>query len=65
MGKIVHVEYDVNIPLDNVTDDEIEEWLRFELRDNGIMNGNNPLSSYEPQPIFGTFYWDRIYSRRG
>lgn len=59
MSNIVHVEYDILVPLDNVTDAEIEEWLRFELRDNGMMSGNNPLSDYEPMPIFGTFYWDR------
>ena len=55
----VKIEFEVNLP-DNIelTDDEIEEFLRYHFRDNGIMSGRNPLvNEVEPEPIFGTFYW--------
>ena len=36
--KIAHVEFDVEIPVD-ATDDEIEEWLRYEFRDKEVEIG--------------------------
>lgn len=55
--KIAHVEFDVEIPVD-ATDDEIEEWLRYEFRDNGTMRACE-LSQYHAKPISRTFTWER------
>ena len=53
----VYVNFEVDVPED-ATDDQIEEWLRFRLNDNGCMDGDNPLSKHDVEPIFGTFEWD-------
>lgn len=55
----VKVEYEILIPLPDATDEQIEEWLRFELHDNGDTKAKNPLGKFEPEPIFGTFDWHR------
>ena len=54
----VKVEFQVEIPLEDVSDEQIEEWLRYRLNDNGSMTTKNPLGDHEVEPIFGTFYWD-------
>ena len=54
----VKVEFEVEVPVDDVTDEQIEEWLRFECHDNGQMSLKNPLVDEQIEPIFGTFYWD-------
>ena len=61
----VSVKFDVEIPKtdQDPTDDEIEEWLRYCLRDNGCMKIANPLSHHEPEPIFGTFDWTERKAR--
>lgn len=48
----VRVNFEVDIPIDDVTDEQIEEWLRFEYHDNGSISGKNPLVDYEPEAIF-------------
>jgi hypothetical protein len=53
----IKVEFEVKIPVEDVTDEQIEEWLRFELHDNGMMKGGNPLERFDVEPIFGTFNW--------
>lgn len=50
--KLVSVSFDVNIP-DDISDDEIEEWLRFNLHDNGEMSADNPLVDTEIEPYGG------------
>ena len=40
----VCVEFEIELP-DNLTEAEIEEWLRFVLGENGQMKVRNPLSS--------------------
>ena len=55
----VHIEFDVELPKIEATTNEVEEWLRFNLHDNGCMKMNNPLEAYEVEPIFGTFNWDQ------
>jgi hypothetical protein len=56
MRKIVHVSFDVEVPDVEVADEQIDEWLRFELNDNGTM-WYSPLTDKEVRPIFGTFHW--------
>lgn len=59
----IKVEFEIELPVvDGVqpTDDEIEEWLRYELNDNGGMELANPLSGEQVEPIFGTFQWEPV-----
>ncbi len=58
--KRVKIEFEVELPDVDHTDTQLEEWLRFEFRDNGCMKQANPFNGNEPDPIFGTFMWDYI-----
>ena len=54
----IKIEFEVDLPDDiEHTDEELEEFIRFELGDNGRMNGSNPFNGMEVEPVFGTFYW--------
>ena len=57
----IRVSFDINIP-DEYEDchESIEEFLRFEYRDNGVMSGDNPLRNEIVEPIYGTFEWDYV-----
>lgn len=60
MGRI-KIEFEIEIPNGEFTDEELEEYLRFIYGDNGSMALINPLSEEgEPSPIFGTFEWEYI-----
>lgn len=48
------VEFEIEVPGDLEYDDVLE-WARFNLHDNGVMKGGNPLENETPEPIFGTF----------
>ena len=47
------IEFDIEIP-DGVDEDDVIEWIRFELNDNGSMANSNPLSRDSIEPIFGS-----------
>lgn len=42
--RTINVSFQLKINVD-ADDSQIQEWLEFELRANGRMDGNNPLSS--------------------
>lgn len=54
----VKIEFIAELPDIDCTDEELEEFLRFELGDNGRMNTNNPFNGNIVKPIFGTFEWE-------
>lgn len=57
----VEVRFKVKIPEFNgalPNDSQIEEWLRYELNDNGQMMLTNPLCDTEIEPIRGSFDWE-------
>lgn len=56
---IVQIEFQARIP-EEATEDEINEWIRFELRDNGVIQTINPLEKHILEPIFGTLTWRAI-----
>ena len=58
----IKIEFEIELPDDiEHTEDELEEFLRFQLGDNGILSGKNPFSAKcNTDPIFGTFKWDYI-----
>lgn len=55
-GAVVEVELKIRVPK-AATYEQVEEWLRFCLRDNGTMESANPLGGYEPEP-WGNFSFD-------
>ena len=44
------VKFEIDID-DGYTDDQIREWIRFELHDNGSIALNNPLRKKELKPM--------------
>jgi hypothetical protein len=61
----VEIKFRVRIPEVNgiaPNDEQIEEWLRYELNDNGNMKLSNPLSKEMVEPIFGTFEWEEVHN---
>lgn len=54
----IHIEYDAIIPDGIATEDEIEEWLRFETGENGSMSTKNPLHNTPLEPIPFSVRWD-------
>ena len=56
----VKIEFEIEIPDIPHTDDELEAYIRFHFRDNGELSLINPFNDLEePEPIFGTFKWDK------
>lgn len=57
MSKRVKVSFEVEVPDVVHTDEELEDWLRWEFGDNGRISCNNPfeVSGMSAEPVFGTF----------
>lgn len=49
----VRVEFDVDIPVDAVTDSEIKEWIRYSLNEIASMS-NSQLSQYDMDAVYGS-----------
>jgi len=45
------LQCEFNVP-DHVSENDVLEWVRFELHDNGRMEGTNPLKFNEFKPVF-------------
>ena len=43
--QTARIEFEIEIP-DGVTNDELYEWLRFVLGENGRLAGNHPLAKH-------------------
>lgn len=56
----IKVEFEIELPDVPLTDDQIEEWVRFELGDNGGRSTDTPLDHVSADPVFGTFEWERL-----
>lgn len=52
---IVKVSFDVEIPAEGCSPESIVEWLRFNYGDNGNISKDNPLYSYESEPVLNSF----------
>lgn len=44
-GALITVEFEMRLPI-SATDDEIDEWIKYELG-GGSISGKNPLSAHE------------------
>lgn len=58
-SEIVKVEMTIRVPA-GATEDQVEEWLRFELHAGGSISNENPLLRFSPESWgnFG-FSWSR------
>lgn len=59
----VEIKFEVELPETEHTKEQLEEFIRFEFRDNGRLSGDNPFNKkgQSCQPIFGTFEWEYTY----
>lgn len=50
------VRFRVRVP-DGIqaSDEQVQEWLRFNCRDNAEMRNDNPLAFRDPEPVRGSF----------
>ena len=57
----VKIEFEVELPDDiKHTEQELEDFLRFEFNDNGSLSLKNPFAGrVYLEPVFGTFEWSR------
>jgi len=55
--KKIKVSFDVYVPPE-VSLDDVEEWLKFELHATGAMKTANPLSSTDLEAVFGSVLVD-------
>jgi hypothetical protein len=49
-GTLVKVTMEVQLPV-AATEDQVDEWLRYEMHATGSMTADNPLGQYEPEPF--------------
>jgi len=56
----IKIEFEVELEdVENHTEKELEEYLRYYFRDNGSLSTKNPFEKQgEPDPVFGTFEWE-------
>jgi len=54
------IEFEIEIP-DDVNNDELYEWLRFVLGENGCLDGNNPLAKQALEAKRFTIYSEISY----
>ena len=59
---IIKVEFEVKLPDFQHTEKHLEDFLRYEFKDNNLLEGNNifNVKRTSAEPIFGTFEWDYI-----
>lgn len=51
----------VEVP-DGMSEDDVYEWVRFELHENGQLDGNNPLVNTELEAMFRTVEIEQLDS---
>lgn len=58
-GSLLKVTIEVRLPA-AATEDEVDAWLRFDFRDNGSIDSDNPLLHFSAEPwgSFGSFEWE-------
>ena len=56
----VEIKFEVELPSIEHTKEQLEEFIRFEFMDHGVLSGNNPFNNNGSslEPIFGTFEWE-------
>ena len=55
MSKFINVDIQFDIP-DNVTEEEFEEWFRYQIIDFGGCSGDNPLLDKDVNNLVSTYH---------
>ena len=58
----IKIEFEIELEdVEEYTEDQLEEFLRYNFRDNGCMSSENPFyGQISVEPIFGTFEWEEL-----
>ena len=58
----IKIEFEIKLEdVEEYTEDQLEEFLRYTFGDNGCMSSKNPFYGQgSVEPIFGTFEWDEL-----
>lgn len=48
------VTFEVHVPAPEAREQEVKDWIRFSLHENGYLAGSNPLVAHELSPVPGT-----------
>jgi hypothetical protein len=56
----IKIEYEVELPDIRHSENELEDFIRFETGDNGRIKSSNPFLGESLEPIFGTLFWEQI-----
>lgn len=57
MARRINVSFKLDVP-DGTSDDDIQEWLEFELNANGRISGSNPLAGAPLEPVNFSVDWE-------
>lgn len=55
MGNVIIVEFEVELP-SKATDDQVTEWLKYELS-RGSINASNPLAKHDIEADYSSLVW--------
>jgi hypothetical protein len=53
----IKVEFEIELPNVRHSEEDLEEFLRFEYNDSSHMKSTNPFIKKGCEPVFGTFEW--------
>ena len=58
----IKIEFEIELEdVEEYTEDQLEEFLRYTFRDNGCMSCESPFYGQESvETIFGTFEWEEL-----
>ena len=58
----IKIEFEIELEdVEEYTEDQLEEFLRYTFGDNGCMSSKNPFYGQGGvEPIFGTFEWEEL-----
>lgn len=56
----IKIEFEIDIPELEHTEEELEAYLRFAYGDSGKLSGSNPFIDTPPDVIFETFEWENL-----
>lgn len=61
----IKIKFEIELPEIEHSEDELDEFLKFQFGDNGKMSANNPFYNSEclgdvSDPISDTFEWDYL-----
>jgi len=55
---MIKITFDLELPVDGVTDGEIQDWLSYKLAQTNEMRITNPLMDYDIYADYGSLEWE-------